>query len=285
MKKSLAHSAFCAVTCSAVFAIASITPSAHSQIPFGLEESHSNSANVQDIIVQGSGHDLHILIKLDVQPKTAAATLSADGVIVSVKDLYLQTTDIDPPTKPFVSHAVIKPGKSGESSQIIFTTIKLSSVETKIYRNAILISARTFDAIPEQAPAPSTKAKGTQPSSTPQALVNLMPASSLAEQFQLDSSACAQAQQVLKNEPWNLDIMADHALCLVSDNKLEDALQTIMQLESFMPNNWKAALARGEIYRRNGQASQASIQFAYALQYVENREDKQRISVWVSHHS
>lgn len=281
MKNSLAHISMATFTCSAFCLALSVSQIAHSQTPLSQQISQTQHANVQDIVFQASGHDLHILIKLDVQPMIASAALTPDGIVVSIKDIHLKNKDIDPPTKPYLTRAQIK---SGQSSQIIFSTISLSSVETKIYRDAILVSARTIDALPVLAPrAPPSIPQ--QPADVPKPAPNLSPSTSLAQHFQLDRSACDQAQQILLDDPWNLDIMADHALCLVSDNKLDAAENTIAQLESFMPNNWKSVLARGEIYRRNGDDSQAHIKYAYALQYVENKEDKQNLEAWISQNS
>lgn len=247
---------------------------------------HARSGKIVDIVTQVDGFDLTILVKLNMQPHLAATQISESGLVLSIKDIGLHHKNITPPHSVYVNAAEIRPGNSGHAGRVTFSTVPIKSVQTQIYENTVLISAQMTNPAPflnypalENKLTSAIKPQAAAPSTKPPIISDN---TSFAVLFDLSKDNCSKASALIVDDPWNLDALADQALCLVADNKQEKAQPIIEQIENFAPNNWKGTLAKGEMLRKQGKTSQSMINFAYALQYADTVQEKQTVQNWMS---
>ncbi len=253
-------------------------PSLHSQ-------QAAQNSEIIDIISNASDHDLNLLVKLKHQPHIAATQITDNGFTLSISGLLLHQASIDPPTNTYITSVEVRSETNLQSSKLEFSTPRLTQIRTEIFKNAILVSAKLANPAPLNS---HTAAQRQQLSITAPQNTRITPPQSINQEkhfrdvFQLSASYCMQAEKLLSEDAWNLEAVADHALCMTADGKLDEAQISVDQIQSFSPNNWKAALTAGEILRLKGDVSQSKIQFSYAMQYVENPEIKKTIADWAA---
>ena len=235
------------------------------------------SAKIMDIVVEANGYDLRVLVKLSEQPDVAASQLTDKGFTLSINGLSLNHQSIDPQHQEYVSAVIVKHASASDSSLIDFETASIKNVKTEIFQNSILITALL------QSPAPR---KHSKPDPSPSSHTNSSTLPTAAEETILSptDASCALAETKIAKDPWDIDALADQTLCLIKNGKTQQALEVIEQISSFDPNNWKATFAKAEIFRENGDASQASIYFSYARQYADTDQTKQAIQNWQKSH-
>ncbi len=225
-------------------------------------------ARVTDIIAQASGHKLQILVSMDAQPKTAATIITDEGCKLSIKGVQLTHKNVIPLTNMAVSQAIIAPTPNSQSTEINFTTSDIDKVETQIYKNAILVSANLVNAVPIA-------------NNHKQVLHKTNTTTNFKGTFGLSQNVCEKADAAIKLDSWNLDALADQALCLIAANDLDRAEPIIAQLKNFAADNWKLHLANGELLRLSGNTSEAQISFQYAIQHAQAEKDRAAIRSWM----
>ncbi len=252
-------------------------------------ESHSQNAaqksEIIDIISNADGHNLSILVKLKHQPHVAATQISDNGFTLSISEMLLHQANINPPNNTYVTGVEVDSETVSHSSKLDFSTAKLKQIHTEIFKNAILISAKLATPAPASLQSASQKPQisAAAPADTKIASTQLLNQDArFKDVFKITPSYCIQAEQLLKEDAWNLEAVADRALCMVADGKQDQAKISVDQIQSFSPDNWKAALVEGEILRLQGNISQSKIQFSYAMQYVETPETKNTIANWAA---
>jgi|GEM_PF-4622041 len=260
---------------SAVYLQANATP-AYSQNVFSHNHNDFQSAKIIDIVADVDGHSLKLLIKLNAQPDIAASQLQSGGFTVSVNGLALSNAIIDPPPYKYVSAATISQDSSTRTSLLKFQTAPISDIKTEIFQNAILITTRLISPAPKKHKIVQSP-PNNQTASTDDHASKKLPSLSL---LQPTNETCDAALTKIDVNPWDIEALADQTLCLIKHGNTAESLKLAKQVESFAPDNWKAAFAQAEIYRQNGETSQAAIYFSYAQQYADDEQTKLSIQHW-----
>lgn len=252
-------------------------------------------ARLEDILVSQQDGVVSILVKLSQQPTAASAHTEADDLLIDIDGLAIAAITFDPPKGVLVAHVKGEPDGDG-GSRIRLSGAALETMDSVVYRNAVLIQARLMEpkltaaeslmapsavAGPATPPvtmvqaaspivetvAPATPspeiASASPPVVTPVALATpptTIPADvglTAANLAGVTAERCAAAPAALEKDSWNLPALGDHALCLLQAGKTAEAKNRLDQLAAFQPDDWRVALGRADLAVRAGDVAAA----------------------------
>lgn len=224
-----------------------------------------------DIEVSAQLSDMNILVKLNGQPKAAQVRSNRNGLVLSLDGLDLEPFEIQRPDAPYIKHARARQTQHGAS--IVLEGQKITHAETVLYKNAVLIRTKLATPLPPKpsyiGPVPLPQEK----SSTP---VKPLTISDVAG---LSNDTCMAAEKAVADNPWELDKLGDHILCLLDANKVEAAKPQLEQLSAFAPDDWRVSFANAELLRLENKDSDAQIAYSNALNLTENATIRTRLNV------
>jgi hypothetical protein len=82
----------------------------------------------------------------------------------------------------------------------------------------------------------------------------------------LNAQRCAIAVGDLENDPWSIEALGNHALCLIDQGKSKEASNRLDQLAAFSPEDWRVSLGRAILAAEKGDASSAEVGYRTAAQ-------------------
>lgn len=237
-------------------------------------------ARIDDIQVSQDGETFSILVKLSQQPASAAAKADGDDLVLDLNGLSLAKLALEPPGDSMIRRIAAADGK------LTLSGAAFGEVSTVIYRNAVVVKAKLAEpefsgasllpATPivqkEAPPAPPERKQAVAtvepspplaPATNPDAAVSNQPVP-LARLVKLSTSRCAEAAVELKQDPWSVAALGDHALCLIDMGSSNEANARLDQLAAFAPEDWRVALGRAVLAQQNGDASNAEIGYRNA---------------------
>ena len=219
------------------------------------------SLKVLDIEVSAQHADMNILVTLNGQPKAAQVRSNRKGLVLTLNGLQIDPFEIHRPDAPHIKRAKAKPTKSGAS--ITFEGRKVTHAETVLYKNAVLIRTRLSKPIPPQPKMVAPAASPAPP--TPHTATNI----TIATVANLTKTSCKTAENSIAANPWDLDKLGDHILCLLDADQPDAAKPQLEQLSAFAPDDWRVSFATAEILRSDGKDSEAQIAYSNALNLVQ----------------
>jgi hypothetical protein len=132
---------------------------------------------------------------------------------------------------------------------------------------------------PAATPAPAAHAaddhlesKAPPPPKAPAAKATVVPVSNpgvtsgTAALAGLNAQRCAIAVGDLENDPWSIEALGNHALCLLDQGKSKEASNRLDQLAAFAPEDWRVSLGRAILAAEKGDASNAEVGYRTAAQ-------------------
>jgi hypothetical protein len=82
----------------------------------------------------------------------------------------------------------------------------------------------------------------------------------------LNAQRCAIAVGDLETDPWSMEALGNHALCLIDQGKSKEAANRLDQLAAFAPEDWRVSLGRAILAAEKGDASNAEVGYRTAAQ-------------------
>ena len=253
----------------------SVSP-AYSQPPMMTQSvSQKQTDSIRDVRVTADGDEFKALILFDAQPRGAKAEITHEGFSLIVSGVTLDAFSMDPLDKRFVS-SVSGVGES-RRSRIEFRSVSLVSVGTTLYKRSVLISGKLAAPVSN----PSAKPIPTKPP-LPARQVSRQTAPepmTFASAVGITRQSCEGATKAVETDPWDLDHLGEHVLCLVQNYDAEGALTAIEQLEAFAPEDWRVPAAEAELHFQDGETSQGVIAYQTAIMLCENEDIRRNLAM------
>lgn len=255
---------------------------------------HGQAARIEDIQVLVEDGRFQALVRTSGQPTAASVDLAASRLVVEVLGLDLAAFETRAAPGAAVSRVTASTSGPGVS-RLELSGVALESVETVIFRHALLIDGRL--AVPELEGSESLLTKDPRtaahpkppepvaPVSTPVSMVAAAPPvthtpSALKPPVPAGDGAretCAGYASRLAEDAWDMGALGPAALCLIDSGDTASAAPLLDRLSAFSPDNWRAEFGRGRLAEIAGDPSRAEIAFRNALQLADNDPDRQLI--------
>jgi len=237
-------------------ALATGALSAHAQSAPTLPNAQAPApAKIEDIQVAQDGETVTILVKFSGQPSAASARADGKDIKLDIDGIAITPLSLVPPPGSLIARVTASKG------EIVLSGAALSTPEVIVYRHAVLVKARLAEpaaiggaslmtgqqaATPiAVAPQPPLPVLTTLPKPAPATPASLPPAplptASLAG---IDAARCTAAADELAKDSWALGAMGDLALCLIDQDKPEEARAKLDQLGAITPQDWRVSLGR-----------------------------------------
>ncbi len=249
---------------------------------------HAQAARIEDIQVLVEDGRLQVLIRTSGQPTGASAELAGPRLVVEIAGLDLapfETRAAPGSAVSRVSAAAASPGVS----RIELAGAALSSAETVIYRNALMIEGRLADpsldggdsllskVAPETRPAslaPAVAVSQVAPIVPPPAAPPEVLAGAALPAALPGPATCEGLAARLEADSWDLSALGPRALCLIDDGKTEEARPLLERLSAFSPDDWRSAYGLGRLAHLAGDPSRAEIGYRNALVLASAEGDR-----------
>lgn len=259
---------------------------------------HAQAARIEDIQVLVEDGRLQVLVRTSGQPTGASADLAGARLVVEIAGLDLAPFETRAAPGSAVSRVTAAAASPGVS-RIEFAGAALSSVETVIYRNALMIEGRLAEpdlkggesllskvapviqpapvVSPEPPPAPPAPAMAISlvapiappPASPPEVLEGAaLPAASPGP------GSCEALAARLVADAWDLTALGPRAICLIDDGKPEEARPLLERLAAFSPDDWRSEYGQGRLAHLAGDLSRAEIGYRNALVLASAEPDR-----------
>ncbi|MEZ6031445.1 MAG: hypothetical protein R3C46_17095, partial [Hyphomonadaceae bacterium] len=258
-------------------ALASGAMAAHAQSAPAAETTPA-PAKVEDIEVAHDGDSVSILVKFSGQPTAASAMIRGKDLTLDVDGFPLAPLRLTPPAGSLIASVTAANG------QIVLSGAAFSDPDVVVYRRAVLLKVKLAEpatiggaslmddaattlaspplpvitALPKPAPTPPAPPK-PEVIAAP-APVGL-PTASLAG---IDAARCETAAEELAKDNWALAAMGDHALCLIDQDKLDEARAKLDQLGAITPQDWRVSLGRAVLADKTDDTAEANANFLAA---------------------
>ncbi len=279
-------------------------------------------ARIDDIQVAREGETISILVKLSQQPAAAAAKRSGEALSVDIDGVALSPLDLTTPAGSLVTRVqassktlTLSGAAFASATTVIYRNavlIEAKLAEPSLQSGSSLMAgtpvAAAKPAVPPAAPAvvaaphvaepplaaplaaPTPPPKPPQPSASGleshPAPISLLPgpkpAGPTATLAGIDAARCTAAEVELKNDPWALAAMGDHALCLLDTDKIEEARNRLDQLAAITPLDWRVALGRAILDGRKGDIAKADEGYRTAAKAAPSDSVRSGISKKIS---
>lgn len=229
---------------------------------------------IKDIQVSEADGAVKVLVTFSAQPVAASVKAEGDALVIDVDGVALAPFSLDPQTGNLIGHVSAEPSGDG-GSLLTLSGAALSKPAATIYRNAVMIEAeliepklagvsllsRTPPAAPSKLP-PVPHAPDPPPAPEP-LLAGASPIQ-VAALTGADAARCTAAATQVKADPWALNALGEHALCLVDAGRLPEARDKLDQLAAFAPEDWRVALGRAALAGHDGDLAKAEAGFTSA---------------------